>query len=128
MLRRPSRLTSRAIGGAGVVSIGGVVPVSRGASAAYAAAASDASPSPIRMVRRITPSHRLDPDRALLEVGLLRDRVGGIERGLVDQLARVEERDEHDTLRRAVPALRLPPGPDLTPPGDQPDLGAAVEV
>ena len=44
---------------------------------------------------------------ALLEVGLERDRVGRVERHLVDELAGVEPGHEHQAARRLVAAARL---------------------
>ena len=44
---------------------------------------------------------------ALLEVGLQRDRIGRVERDLVDELARVEPRHEHEALRHLVAPARL---------------------
>src|SRR5262245_5625174 len=44
---------------------------------------------------------------ALLEIGLERDRVRGVKRHLIDELARVEPWDEHETARRHVAPPRL---------------------
>src|SRR6185369_11516485 len=53
---------------------------------------------------RTSASYLDNPDRAFLEVGLERYRVGCIQRDLVDQLARVEPRNEYQSARRLVAA------------------------
>src|SRR4029450_1604467 len=46
------------------------------------------------------PSDLFDPNRALLEIGLERDRIRRVERDLVDELALIEPRDEHHAAWR----------------------------
>src|SRR6266567_360611 len=60
--------------------------------------------------RRI--SYPLDLDGAFLEVGLQRDRVGGVERHLVDELRLVEPGHEHEAARRLVASAGLDAGAD----------------
>src|SRR5678815_4962136 len=58
-----------------------------------------ARPSARTMVRMLMRSHLDDLHRALLEVGLERDRVGRIQRHLVDQLAGIEPGHEDEAAR-----------------------------
>src|SRR6185295_11233576 len=62
---------------------------------------------PLTGGQRNAASYLHDLAGALLEVGLQRDRVGRIQRHLVDELARVEPGYEHHALRRLVAAARL---------------------
>src|SRR5688572_5967513 len=66
-------------------------------------------------------------DRAFLEIRLLGDRVGGVQRDLVDELAGVEPRHVDHTLGHAVAAARLDSRPDLAAAGDNTNLRALVE-
>ncbi len=54
----------------------------------------------------------LDTDGAFLVVGLQRDRVGGVESYLVDELALVEPRDEHDPARHLIASAGFEPSAD----------------
>src|SRR3954454_11372704 len=56
-----------------------------------------------------SPSRRDDLDGALLEVRLLADRVGGVQRDLVDQPGAVELRHEDHAAGRLVASARLHP-------------------
>src|SRR5262245_58120219 len=60
----------------------------------------------------VRTSGSFDTNRAFLEVGLKRDRVGGVQRHLVDELAFIEPWHEYDTARHAVATARLQPGAD----------------
>ena len=53
---------------------------------------------------------------AFLEVGLKRDRIGGVERHLVDELALIKPRNEYDTARHAVASARFKAGADEATP------------
>ena len=65
---------------------------------------------------------------ALLEVGLQRDRVGGVERHLVDELARVEPRHEDHAARQLVAAARLDAAAHRAAARDDLDLVAAAHA
>src|SRR6478609_1856158 len=56
------------------------------------------------------PSHALDADGAFLVVSLKGDRIGRVERYLVDELTLVEPRNEYDTTRHAVAPACFQPG------------------
>src|SRR5690606_15140952 len=82
-----------------------------------------------RMFARMSgPSRRGHPDRALLEVGLLGDRVGRVQGDLVDQLRGVEPGHEHHAARHPVAAPGLDPGPHRAAPRRHGDLVATLEA
>src|SRR5690606_1933821 len=70
---------------------------------------------------------RHDLDRTLLVVGLLGDRVGRVERDLVDQLAGIEPGHEDHPLRHPVASARLHPRAHLAAPRHHQHLVAALE-
>src|SRR5690606_2198656 len=73
-------------------------------------------------------SDRLDSHRAFLVVGLLRDRIGRIERVLIDELRGIEPRHEHDTARRFVAAAGLDTRANLAAPRDDSHFDAAANA
>src|SRR6185503_19496456 len=90
-----------------VVAVIGTGPRSGSTSGSASAQQTAKSKPSARTKRDVIASHLDDLDRALLEVGLERDRVGGVERQLVDQLAGVEPGHEDETARRLVAVARL---------------------
>src|SRR5262245_44633013 len=113
--RRSSSLTQMPSGGGSVNWLTGVGPrmgskklgvgwVDWGWAQASAVSRPSAETMPDSFMRA---SHFGDLDGALLVVGLERDRIGGIQRDLVDQLAGVEPRHEHQAARRLVAAARF---------------------
>ena len=83
----------------------------RTAAAGAAPAASDTQGGGEDQGRVAWPASRLlHPAGAFLEVGLLGDRVGLVERDLVDQLARVEPGHEHDARAAACRGRGSRPG------------------
>ncbi len=73
-----------------------------------------------RRLRLISRSPALcldDLDGALLVIRLFGERIGGVQGQLVDQLARVEEGHEHQSLGRTVAAAGLDPGLHLAAAG-----------
>ena len=75
------------------------------------------------------PSYRLnDLDRTFLEVGLFRDRAGGVQGQLVDQAVLVKEWHEYQPHRRLVAATGFHQGGDFAAPTDDLDLVAALQA
>src|SRR5690348_10770014 len=79
-------------------------------------------------VRIIAASHTHDLTGALLEIGLERNRVGGVERNLVDELACVEPRHEHKPARHEIASARFDARHHLAATGDDLDLAAASQL
>src|SRR5690606_20684139 len=72
--------------------------------------------------------HLANRDRAFLEIRLQRDGACRIEGHLVDELAGIEPRYEHQTLRRFVAAARFNPCLHRSPARDQFDNVAASHI
>src|SRR5688500_16534754 len=66
-------------------------------------------------------------DCAFLVVGLLRDRIGGVERHLVDEPSLVEPGHEHQPPGRLVAPAGLQAHPDFAATGDHPHVVAAPQ-
>src|SRR6188768_417424 len=82
----------------------------KGAACAQTSTTNRVRPVTMRSFMVFTRALDLDDlHGALLEVGLERDRVGRIQRHLVDELAGVEPGHEHQAARRLVAVARLDP-------------------
>src|SRR4051794_41892338 len=73
-------------------------------------------------------AYPLNAHRAFLEVGLQRDRIGGVQRHLVNELRFVEPRHEHELARGLVAAAGFDPGTDVAAAGLHLDLVAAPQL
>src|SRR6185436_2023952 len=109
----------------------GVVPRNRdwgSARSPLAAMANTAASARIRNFGVMAASHPFDLHGAFLEIGLQRDRVGGVERDLVDELALVEPGYEHHAARHLVAPARLDPRADEAAARLHLDLVAAAQL
>src|SRR5690242_15110837 len=75
-----------------------------------------------------TRSNRDDLDRAFLEIRLLGNRIGCIQRHLVDELAGVEPWNEDHTTRWPVASLDVDAGADFAAPRDHPYFGSLIDA
>src|SRR6478735_10092524 len=75
-----------------------------------------------------TASGRNDFYRAFLEVRLLGNGIGCVQRHLVDQLAGIEPWNEDNAARHPVAALGVDPASDFAAPGNHADLRALIEA
>src|SRR5687768_16779870 len=118
------------MGGGGVVSTMGA-PRMRSVVSTAQAAGPDRPPARAKRQNRALMGHLLlglhlaDRHGAFLVISLQRDGAGGVERDLVDQLARVEPGHEDQTLGRLVAAARFHARTDRSPPrADLDDLAS----